>query len=294
MDAAARGGAVPTGLVLLWLRPIVNETISHNPGPGERLRGLQHYGDQLVVRGERHFRIAPEVFGRSGAVAVAALILLPVAAFAIRRRWAAFALGGTLIMLVLERAVALRALLRRGLPLAGAPRAGFAPLPFVFVGGCADRAAHLVAAAGARCGHRRAAALAGDFQYGLRHGGPAAATWSRWSEARSRSSPRLLRRPDRSGGARRGRGGLFVLPVVVHGSGTGARAQEDPFALSPRARSQPAHGSAEGRHRDRARQDELPLAAAAPVYVVAAPVTHVADTTANNPYGRARDMRHWC
>jgi hypothetical protein len=35
------------------------------------------------------------------------------------------------------------------------------------------------------------------------------------------------------------------------------------------------------------------VTAQAPVYVVAAPVTHVANTTPNDPYGRARAVRHW-
>ncbi len=35
------------------------------------------------------------------------------------------------------------------------------------------------------------------------------------------------------------------------------------------------------------------ILAAAPVYVVAAPVAHVADTKANRPYQRVRDVRHW-
>ena len=37
-----------------------------------------------------------ELFSRAGSVAVAALLLLPLAAFAARRRWAAFAVGGAL------------------------------------------------------------------------------------------------------------------------------------------------------------------------------------------------------
>jgi hypothetical protein len=35
------------------------------------------------------------------------------------------------------------------------------------------------------------------------------------------------------------------------------------------------------------------VTAVAPVYVVAAPVTHVADTKANAPYARVRAVRHW-
>src|SRR5207342_1504884 len=59
--------AVPVGLVLLWLKPLVDETLSHNPGPGERARAIAQYGSQLVVSNDRHFRLAAEVFGRSGA-----------------------------------------------------------------------------------------------------------------------------------------------------------------------------------------------------------------------------------
>jgi hypothetical protein len=35
------------------------------------------------------------------------------------------------------------------------------------------------------------------------------------------------------------------------------------------------------------------VAAAAPLYVVAAPPTHVAATKANMPYERVRDVEHW-
>jgi hypothetical protein len=35
------------------------------------------------------------------------------------------------------------------------------------------------------------------------------------------------------------------------------------------------------------------MLALAPVYVVAAPPTHVADTKANHPYGRANDVEAW-
>ena len=56
--------------------------------------------------------------------------------------------------------------------------AGFAPLPFVFAGALARRRAHVArAAGGARGGIVLQRLWPGDFDYGLRHGGPAAATW---------------------------------------------------------------------------------------------------------------------
>ena len=48
--------AVPVGLVLLWLRPLVDEKVSHNPSASERARGVADYGQQLVVSSDRHFR----------------------------------------------------------------------------------------------------------------------------------------------------------------------------------------------------------------------------------------------
>ncbi len=93
---ALAAAVVPTALVLLWLRPLVNETRLAQPERrSAQARGLAHYGDAARGRVDHHFRLAAEVFGRSGAVAVAALLLLPLAALALRRRWAAFALGGS-------------------------------------------------------------------------------------------------------------------------------------------------------------------------------------------------------
>ena len=129
---------VPTGLVLLWLKPIVDETISHDPGPAERLRALRHYGDQLVVTNDHHYRLAPEVFGRSGAVAVASLFLLPLAGLVLRRRWATFALAGSLSILVLTEVPWLFVHFSDAVSLSQSRRiAGFAPLTFALVGALA-------------------------------------------------------------------------------------------------------------------------------------------------------------
>ena len=56
----------------------------------------RQYESQLDVLSDTSYRLAPEVFARAGAVAVAALLLVPLAGLALRRRWAAFALGGFL------------------------------------------------------------------------------------------------------------------------------------------------------------------------------------------------------
>src|SRR5207302_10388409 len=122
---------VPVGAVLLWLRPIVDQTNTHNPTAGQRANDIQQYHDQLVVTNLHHFRLAPEVFGRSGAVTVAALVLLPVAGLALRRRWAVFALVGTVGILFLTEVPWLFTHFADAVSLSQARRvAGFAPLPF--------------------------------------------------------------------------------------------------------------------------------------------------------------------
>ena len=91
---------IPAGLYALWLKPIVDETVSHRPDAAERRRAIAHYGQQIdVVHGL--LRLAPETISRGGAVAVAGLIAIPAAALAGTRRWAAYVLGASLAVLAL-------------------------------------------------------------------------------------------------------------------------------------------------------------------------------------------------
>jgi hypothetical protein len=289
---------VPTGLVLVWLKPIVDETVSHNPGPAERLRALHHYGDQLVVTNVHHYRLAPEVFGRSGAVAVAALLLLPAAGLALRHRWAVFALAGCLSILLLTEVPWLFVHFSDAVSLSQARRvAGFAPLPFALVGAFALlvrswRVLPLVLAAGIVLQRL----WPGDFEYGLRHGGPAWATWIALfggALALVAGSVRRWILPERYGLAAAA-AICFTLPVFVHGiRHWSPRVTSDRYALSPRLVHRLRTVVPKGAIVLAPVQVSYRVTAAAPVYVVALPVTHVADTKANDPYGRVRAVRHW-
>src|SRR2546430_14498076 len=97
LAAASAAVAVPTAAVGAWLLPIVRSTSAHNPGHGELRRAFAHYPYELDVFSLHSYRLKPELFGRTGAVAVAALVLIPLAVFARRRLWSAFVLGGMLI-----------------------------------------------------------------------------------------------------------------------------------------------------------------------------------------------------
>jgi hypothetical protein len=292
-------GAVPTGLVLLWLKPVVDETISHTPASGELMRGIVQYQEQLVIGGPRHFRVAPEVFGRSGAVTVAALILLPLLAFAIPRRWAVFALGGTLLILVIGSVPWLFVHFSDVVGLSQSRRAiGFAPLPFVVVGAAALVVRRFWAVPLALvAGIVLQRLWPGDFDYGLKHGGPAAATWwALFGGAAALVVALVLRRrplPERWG---LGTAAvvLFCVPVFVHGVWHWSSPQKpDPYGLSPRLVHNLRTKVPKGAVVIAPLTTSYRVAALAPVYIVGAPVTHVAATAANRPYERARDIRHW-
>jgi hypothetical protein len=87
---------------------------------------------------------------------------------------------------------------------------------------------------------------------------------------------------------------LLVLPVLVHGIWHwSVNDKVDPYALSPRLvhnlRTKVPKGAIVLAPVDVSYR----VAAKAPVYIVAAPVTHVANTTANRPYDRVRAVHHW-
>src|SRR4249920_143318 len=84
--AALASLAVPAALFMVWLIPVVNDTASVSPTEKEVRRAFEHYVGQLDVRSVTSYGLAPGVFTRSGAVAVAAILLFPLAALASRRR----------------------------------------------------------------------------------------------------------------------------------------------------------------------------------------------------------------
>ncbi|HZM19059.1 MAG TPA: DUF6541 family protein [Gaiellaceae bacterium] len=290
--------AVPTALVLLWLRPIVEDTAGHTPRAEEVRRALERYARELDVGSLDSYSLSPEVFGRSGAVAVAALVAIPLAAFASRSRWAAYVVGGSLPILLLTLAAFAFPSFADLVSLSQARRiVGFMPLSFAFAGGCAVLAGFLRGAAlpaGLAAGLWLQLTWPGDFGPHLDHGGPAFATWVALVGAALAIPAGLLIQRRWGSIERRGLYAgltalLFVLPVAVHGM----REWEKP--VGPRVPLTPGLREALG---------ELPegsvvfsdletsyrIAALAPVYVAAAPPAHVADTEDNRPYARRRDV----
>ena len=254
---------VPIGLVLLWLRPIVDETLTHDPSASTRAADLAQYGSQLVVSSDRHFRLAAEVFGRSGSVAVATLFLLPVIGLALRTT-----LGGFHARRKPDRAaadarpLAVRAHLGCGVAVAVSPPRGIHSVPVCVRGDRGARRTPEARRSGrARRRNRPAEALARRLRV---------RTQAWWARSRDVGRPRR-----RSSVARPLPRAPPAAPArAPHARPCGrvriraARPRAQRCALEPRpevrparalaeARPQPAHEGAEGSHRPRSARHEL-------------------------------------
>ena len=290
--------AVPTALVLLWLRPIVEDTAGHTPRAEEVSRALERYARELDVGSLDSYSLAPEVFGRSGAVAVAALVAIPFAAFASRSRWAAYVVGGSLPILLLTLAGFAFPSFADLVSLSQARRiVGFMPISFAFAGGCAVLAGFLRGAAlpaGLAAGLWLQLTWAGDFGPHLDHGGPAFATWVALVGAALAIPAGIVIQRRWGSIERRGLYAgltalLFVLPVAVHGMREWEKPPGPRVPLTPGLR-EALQDLPEGTVVFSDLETSYRIAALAPVYVAAAPPAHVADTEDNRPYARRRDV----
>jgi hypothetical protein len=296
---ALTAAALPALGVLLWLRPLANESLGHNPTPAALAAGLQKYASELQVWSQHRFRIEPALVSRSGPVAVAALVLVPLAGVALRRRWSAYVLGGTLALLALLLVPTLFVHFTDVVSLSQSRRAaGFLPFTFAFAGGLALLARSLLVlpaalAAGIVLEHE----WPGDFSYGMAGTAPRLFTWLAFAGAAAGIlvGAVVFRRwsvTERPAGAALA-AALFVLPIAVHAARNWTPlVPHDPDALSPallrELKQVPPRAVIMATPRISYR-----LLAAAPVYVVAAPPVHVANTEANLPYTRVKAVAEW-
>jgi hypothetical protein len=300
--AALLAVALPTAAVSLWLLPTVRSTASHTPGLSELERAFAQYPGQLEVFSGESYRLAPELFARGGAVAVVALALVPLAALAPLRRWAAFVLGGSLVVLGLTLTAFLFPHFADAVSISQARRAaGFLPFPFAFAGGVLlvaqvlRLAALPLALAG---GIVLQLAFPGDFGYRLEDGGPPVVTWiAALGGAAALAVAALLRwsgiaeRRERTAGLA---AALFVLPVAVHGiANWEPRPESRAHRLTPGLVEALREGVPERAVVFSDLETSYRIGAMAPVYVAAGPPAHVADTEENRPYEREEDVNRF-
>jgi hypothetical protein len=291
--------ALPTAIALAWLRPVVEATTVHNPSGEEVRRAFAQYPGQLTGSLDR-YHVAARLFTRSGAVAVAGLLSVPLAVFASRRRWAAWVLGGSLAVLTLTLVPFVFPRFADAVSISQARRlVGFMPFPYAVTGGASVLAGFLgffavapALAAGIVLQHW----YPGDFGYRFHGASPA---WPIWVAVVGGIAALVI------GAARsfRNRTDLdeghhwvvaasvaaFAIPVAFHGFkhwtrvGTGSGALTRGLIKAVRADTKP---------KDVLFADPETgylLAAYAPIYLANAPYGHVAVTKKNRPKERLRD-----
>jgi hypothetical protein len=291
---------LPAGAALAWLLPLVGETASHSPSRAELERAFVKYADELHIESFERYALRPEVISRSGAVAVAALVLLPLAALASRQRWAAFVLGGSLAVLGIELLIWVFPLFADAVSVSQARRAaGFVPLAFALAGGAAVLSrliGPLVLPVALAAGIVLQVAFPGDFGPGLEEGGPAAATWCAaiGGVAAVVVGLRLGRRLESNNWLVAAAVALFCIPVAVHGARHWSpAAEEDPHALTAGLLHALRTQVPERAIVFSDLETSYRISAFAPVYVAAAPPAHVADTKANRPYSRRLSVNRY-
>ena len=287
---------VPAGLFLAWLVPVVRSTASVSPDADERARAFDQYAGQL--RGSvDHFSLAPQIFGRSGAVAVAALLLIPLTALASRRRWAAYVVGGSLAIFAITLVPWLFTPFSDVVSLSQARRlAGFIPFGFALAGGMGvlasllgPLAAPFALAAGIVLQWQRP----GDFGYTVEQGGPSSATWIAVAGALVALvvGLRRLRSVEVTAAVA---SALLLLPAFVHGlSEWSPSAKRRPSPLTPGLVDALRETVPAGDIVYSDLESSYRIAAAAPVYICNAPPGHVADTKRNHPYVRRAQWRRF-
>jgi hypothetical protein len=304
IGAALAAIVVPAGLVVAWLLPVVRETASNNPGNAEVRRAFVDYGGELDVFGLHSYRLTPELFGRAGAIAVASLVLLPLAVFAYRRMWAAFVLGGMLVTFAIALLPFVFPRFADAVSISQARRIiGFSPRAFALVGGALVLAGFLrwallplALVAGIVLQHE----FQGDFvlPYRPEHGAPAALTWVAFAAAVAALLVatffgRRIRQVEGLSVVAAVAVALFVAPVAVHGYSHWSRPpsarQGLPQPLVNAVREHVPAGDVVFSDPHTAYE----LGAFTPVYVNAAPQFHVADTRANHPATRVREAQRF-
>lgn len=295
--------AVPAAAYFVWLLPVVRDTASQSPGAGEVRRAFRQYAGQLDVFSDTSYRLAPEMFGRAGAVAIVALLFVPLAGLALRRRWAAYVLGGFLAVAAVLLVPRLFVPFSDLVSISQSRRAaGFWPLAFAFAGGFVVLAAWLralvlpLALAG---GIALQLLYPGEFAYRLDEGGPALVTWLAVVGAvaalvlslvfRKHKAP--VERPTALAGVA---AALFVLPIAVHAAANWSPSPaRQPSPLTPGLLAALRDDVPAGDVVYSDPETSYRIAAEVPVYIAAAPPGHVADTELNRPYERRDEARRF-
>ncbi|HJU37490.1 MAG TPA: hypothetical protein VJ716_08760 [Gaiellaceae bacterium] len=300
---------VPVALAFLWLRPVVDQTIPVSPGLARLAHNLHHYRRDLVVHSLSRYNLAPARIDRNGGVTVIGLLLAPLAFFARQRRWSALVLGGTVAVLGIELWPLVFPHFSDAVSLSQSRRAsGFIPFAVALAGGAAivARFSRTIALAGGLAsGIWLQVAYAGDYGLHAPRTAPAIVAWIALYGGIAAlvigAALAWRRRGHRPPAGARVRGitaafavFLFVLPLAAHGfSHWTPEVKHDRDALTPGLidflqRDVPARSVV---FADLA--TSYRAIASAPLYAVAVPPAHAANTHPNELMKRRRAVNRF-
>jgi hypothetical protein len=287
---------VPFGLYLILLLPLVRGTRAVTPSAGDRAAELERNLHNFTTLGD-WFGYSPGAIAREGPIVVAGLLAVPLAAFAARRLWAAFVLGGSLVVLAVLLTPPLFTALSDAFSVSQSRRlASFVPIAFAVAGGCivVSRLRALGVALAAGTGVALMFLYPGEFMRRVEEGGP------EWTVAVAVAGGLVALVAGaflRLRGPNPGMWGVaaavaLVFPVVI--AGVSALERVRPLSeLTPGIVTAVRAQTAPGEVVFSDRMTAYEIAAFAPVYINAGPPGNVADTSKNRPRIRAADARRF-
>jgi hypothetical protein len=288
---------VPQGLAWIWLQPITAQTVALHLGPRSLARSLHHFGGDLTIHSLSSYALSPQLVDRAGPVAIAALVLVPLAFFQRRRPWSALVLGSAVALLALELWPLAFPHFSNFLSLSQSRRAYlFIPFAVALAGGAAvlARFSRVVALSLALAfGIWLELAYPGNFGVRVAHTAPVLPAWiALYGGAAAIVAGTVLawrRRDELSDDDGRRRSGtaalatlVFVLPLSVNGFANWSAPQSRSFALTPGLISFLQHDVPVRGIVFADLETSYRAVAYAPVYVVDVPPSHVANTRPNH------------
>ena len=270
---------------------MIADTASVSPDGGERERAFEKYAGQLDGTVD-HFWVTPELFVRTGAIALAALLLIPLAGLANARRWAAWVVGGSFAVFVVCLVPWVFTPFSDVVSLSQSRRlAGFVPLTFALAGGMGVLARLLgpfVVPVALAAGIAFQLFHPGDFGYTLEHGGPEWATIAGVAGTAAALVLGLVRRLRLEQTAALA-SCLLLLPTYVHGiANWSPSASRSPNIFSEGLLDAVREHVPAGAVVFSSPEPSYRLGAYVPVRVCLNPKNHVADTVENRPRERVR------
>ncbi len=285
--------AVPTVAFVLAMWPVIsnNVDVAHTVDA----RDFETYYASSFDGSWESFRESPGAITRSGGSTVVALLALPLAALAARRRWGAFAAGGSALILVLALTPALFTPFAKAVSVGQAARLViFLPLGVAVAGLAvlASRGRLLAVALAAVVGISLVLAYPGEWTFYVVHPGPDWPVWLALAGVIAGLAVAAWRHPEPPGPTAwtAAIGVALALPLLVSFLIRLNHDNPDRFGLTPGLVTE-LRDLPPGTTVFATPAVSYRILAAAPVYVAAAPQIHVALTSKNRIEERVRDDR---